>query len=91
MFEAVFATDCPFTSFFLDTRAGRKSFVRTASRIEHAAKNYNRANNYSPNNPNYIEYKHIEIFEEPDEYGCVAYMSFRTVDNDPWPVAIMQY
>ena len=94
MFEAIFATNCPFRPFFLDTPAGRKSFVRIVNRVEHAATKYNRVNGFDANNPKFIWERPIEIFEEPDDYGCVAYLSFR-VGAEPyaesWSVAIMQY
>lgn len=94
MFTAIFATDCPFSAYFQDTPAGRKSFVRTVSRVEQAVAKYNQLHAYDANNPNYIWGGPVRFFEEPNELGIVAVMSFR-VGIDPWapiwPVSIMEY
>lgn len=92
MFNAIFATGCPFKSFFTDTRAGRKSFVRTINRLERAIDQYNFFNGYESDNPNYIWLQPIRIYNEPDENGVVAYAVANVgISSDFWPVSIVEY
>ena len=92
MFEAVFATGCPFKPYFIDTHAGRKSFVRTVNRLERAVDNYNFMNVYDADNPNYLWLQPIRIYDEPDENGVIAYAVINVGrTSDFWPVSIMEY
>ena len=92
MFQTVFATGCPFASYFIDTRAGRKSFVRTINRLERAIAQYNFVNAYDVDNPNYIWLQPIRIYDKPDLNGVVAYAVANVGrSSNFWPVSIIEY
>lgn len=94
MFQPVFNSNCPFSTNFVDTIFSRKSLTYAIHGVEFAAMEYNHIHSYGETHPNFISFKNLEIFDEPDEYGCVAYISFR-VGEEPfapsWLVAIMKY
>lgn len=91
MFDAIFCSDCPFTPFMRNSRAMRKSFVRIVDNVRYAAMNYNRHNNLAFDDPRFIYFKRLEVFEERNDLNEVAYMSFEQNDGELWLVAITEY
>lgn len=91
MFDPIFCSDCPFASFMRMSRAQRKSFVRTVDYIRYAAMDYNRHNNLTFDDPRFIYFKRLEVFEERNDLNEVAYMSFEQNDGELWLVAITEY
>lgn len=91
MFDPIFCSDCPFAAFMRVSNAQRKSFVRTVDHIRYAAMNYNRHNGFSSDDPRFIYFKHIEIFDERNDLNEIAYMSFEQNNGELWLVAITQY
>ena len=91
MFDAIFCSDCPFSAFMRTSAAQRKSFIRTIDRVRYAAINYNRYNCFDFDDPRYIYFKRVEIFDERNDLNEVAYMSFEQNNGELWLVAITQY
>lgn len=91
MFYAIFNSDCPFVPFMRESRAQRKSFVRTVDYIRYAAINYNIHNCFDFDDPRYVNFKRIEIFDERNDLNEIAYMSFEQNNGELWLVAITEY
>ena len=90
MFEAIFCSDCPFRPYVRINKVCRKSFVRIVSAIRYGVINYNVMQGYDFDDPRYIDFKRIEIFEESNDLHEVAYMTFQQGD-EYWLVAITEY
>lgn len=91
MFEAIFCSDCPFATFMRVSNAQRKSFVRTVDYVRYAAMDYNRRNNLAFDDPRFIYFKRIEVFDERNDLNEIAYMSFEQNDGTIWLAAITEY
>lgn len=91
MFEVIFCSDCPFAALMRVSNAQRKSFVRTVDYVRYAAMDYNRRNNLDFDDPRFIYFKRIKVFEERNDLNEVAYMSFEQNDGTIWLATITEY
>lgn len=91
MFNAIFESDCPFATFIRKTSV--KSFVRMIDYIRYAAIDYNRHNAFSPleDDPRYISFHHIRVYDERNDLNEVAHMVFMNDMGDRWVVTITEY
>lgn len=91
MFYAIFESACPFTTFM--RKNANKSFVRIVDYVRYAAMDYNRHNDFSPfeNDPRYISFHHIRVYDERNDLNEVAHMVFMDGNNNRWVVTITEY
>jgi len=91
MFYAIFESDCPFAAFVRKT--SNKSFVRMVDYVRYAAMDYNRHNGFSPfeNDPHYISFHHIHVYDERNDLNEIAHMVFMDDNNNRWVVTITEY
>ena len=91
MFNAIFESDCPFAAFM--RKNANKSFVRMIDYVRHAAMDYNRHNAFDPfeDDPRYISFHHIHIYDERNDLNEVAHMVFMNDMGDRWVVTITEY
>lgn len=91
MFYAIFESDCPFAAFM--RKNANKSFVRIVDYVRHAAMDYNRHNVFDPfeNDPRYISFHHIRVYDERNDLNEVAHMVFMDDNNNRWVVTITEY
>ena len=91
MFYAIFESDCPFAAFMRKTSV--KSFVRMIDYIRYAAMDYNRHNALDPfeDDPRYISFHHIRVYDERNDLNEIAHMVFMNDMGDKWVVTITEY
>ena len=89
MFYAIFESDCPFSAFIRKTSV--KSFVRMVDYVRYAAMNYDRHNIFEEDDPRYISFHHIRIYDERNDLNEVAHMVFMDGNNNRWVVTITEY
>ena len=91
MFYTIFESDCPFSAFM--RKNANKSFVRIVDYVRYAAIDYNRHNAFSPleNDPRYISFHHIRVYDERNDLNEVAHMVFMNDMGDKWVVTITEY
>ena len=91
MFNAIFESACPFSAFM--RKNANKSFVRIVDYVRHAAMDYNRHNAFSPleDDPRYISFHHIRIYDERNDLNEIAHMVFMNDMGDRWVVTITEY
>ena len=89
MFYAIFESDCPFAAFVRKTSV--KSFVRVVDYVRYAAMDYDRHNIFEEDDPRYISFHHIRIYNERNDLNEVAHMVFMDGNNNRWVVTITEY
>ena len=89
MFYAIFESDCPFAAFIRKTSV--KSFVRIVDYVRYAAMDYDRHNIFEEDDPRYISFHHIRIYNERNDLNEVAHMVFMDGNNNRWVVTITEY
>ena len=91
MFYAIFEFDCPFVAFI--RKNANKSFVRIVDYVRHAAMDYNRHNAFDPfeDDPRYISFHHIRVYDERNDLNEIAHMVFMDDNGNKWVVTITEY
>ena len=89
MFYAIFESDCPFAAFVRKTSA--KSFVRIVDYVRYAAMDYDRHNIFEEDDPRYISFHHIRVYDERNDLNEVAHMVFMDNNGNRWVVTITEY
>lgn len=94
-FDAIFCSNCPFTSYLDRGHGFGKGFIRTVDYVRYAAQRYNRANGYADFTGDWdaraIEFKHIKIYEERNDLNEIALMRFEDGNGELWLVTIVEY
>jgi hypothetical protein len=74
-------------------KSANKSFVRIVDYVRHAAMDYNRHNAFDPfkDDPRYISFHHIRVYDERNDLNEVAHMVFMDDNNNRWVVTITEY
>jgi len=89
MFYAIFESDCPFAAFVRKTST--KSFVRMVDYVRYAVINYDCHNIREEDDPHYISFHHIHIYDERNDLNEIAHMVFMDDNGNRWVVTITEY
>lgn len=87
VYEAIFESNCPFQPYYRLNKAN-KSFVRVIDYVKNAADKYSFAE--TPFHKG-IKFSHIHIYDEINELGEVAHMTFVDENDVKYVVTISEF